>query len=350
MTALAAPPRARDPWIDNARFILIALVVFGHVLEPLLDAHPWLGTCYRFVYSFHMPAFAFLSGAVSHGTLDPRGMRSIAFRLLWPYLMFQGLYALAAQWSLWPDGGPTSVTTPYWLLWYLLSLACWRLMLPLFAHLRGRLLIAVLVAVGVGCLGGIGYYLSLSRTLVFFPLFLMGWQWAGHWRARSASRPVRLLAVCTLGAIFAAAWRIDLDPRWLYGSYDYATLGSPLALGALRRLVLLAIASGGTLALLALVPRRRTAISGAGTRSLGAYVLQGFVVKIAVGAGVFGVLTQLGEPWLTVLLLAIAVGVALALASPVARMLLGPLTRPRRVEQYLWQSAPGAGGEGEVKR
>src|SRR5690625_4229938 len=61
MTVPFPAPRGRDPWLDNARFILIALVVFGHMLEPLADAHPWLQTCYRFVYAFHMPAFAFRS-------------------------------------------------------------------------------------------------------------------------------------------------------------------------------------------------------------------------------------------------------------------------------------------------
>ncbi len=337
MVGPATPRHARDPWLDNARFILIALVVFGHLLEPLLDAHPWFGTYYRFVYSFHMPAFAFLSGAVSHDTLDAHGMRSIAFRLLWPYLVFQGLYALAALWPLWPDSGPGSVTTPYWLLWYLLSLICWRLMLPLFARLRGRLLIAFGVAVGAGCLGSIGYYLSLSRTLVFFPLFLMGWQWAAPWRRRSASPLVRVLAAATLVAIFVGAWRIDLDARWLYGSYDYTDLGAALLPGAAQRFVLLLVASAGTLALLALVPRRHTPISGPGSRSLGAYVLQGFVINAAVGAGAFDLLTRLDDAWLTLVLLVAAAVVALVLASRPVKRLTSPLTAPRRIERWLWR-------------
>lgn len=102
MTVPVSASRKRDPWLDNARFILIALVVFGHSLEPLLDTHPWLATCYRFVYAFHMPAFAFLSGAVAHTDVDTRLLRSVVFRLLWPYLIFQGLYALASLLSIWP--------------------------------------------------------------------------------------------------------------------------------------------------------------------------------------------------------------------------------------------------------
>lgn len=350
MTVPSPAPRGRDPWLDNARFILIALVVFGHLLEPLADAHPWLQTCYRFVYAFHMPAFAFLSGAVAHDTIDTRAMRSVAFRLLWPYLAFQGLYALAALASFWPDAGPGSVTTPYWLLWYLLSLACWRMLLPLFAQLRGRLLIAIVVAVGAGCLGGIGYYLSLSRTLVFFPLFLMGWLWAPRWRQWSQPLPMRALAVCTLGAMFVAAWLVPIDPRWLYGSYGYAALDSALWIGALQRLLLLGIATAGTLAVLTLVPRRHTLISASGARSLGAYVLQGFVIKMAVGAGAFVVLAQLPDAWLIPVLLVLATGTAWILASRWLQRVLAPITTPRWLEQHIWRPSITAAQDHSVRR
>jgi len=350
MTVPSPAPRGRDPWLDNARFILIALVVFGHMLEPLADAHPWLQTCYRFVYAFHMPAFAFLSGAVSRDTIDVRAMHSIAFRLLWPYLAFQGLYALAALLPLWPDSGPGSVTTPYWLLWYLLSLACWRMLLPLFAQLRGRLLIAVVVAVGAGCLGSIGYYLSLSRTLVFFPLFLMGWLWAPRWRQWSQPAYMRALAVGTLGAMFVAAWLVPIDPRWLYGSYGYAALDATLWAGALQRLLLLGIATAGTLAVLALVPRRHTPISGPGARSLGAYVLQGFVIKIAIGAGAFVALARMPGVWLIPALLVLAAVIAWILASRWLQRALAPITTPRWLEKRLWRPSIAAARGHSVKR
>ncbi len=340
MTVPASAPAGRDPWLDNARFILIALVVFGHSLEPLLGAHPWLADGYRFVYTFHMPAFAFLSGAVSHAEVDGKLLRSVTFRLLWPYLVFQGLYALAAMSPAWPDGGPGSITTPYWLLWYLVSLACWRMLLPLFAHLRSPLLIALAVAVVTGCFGDIGYYLSLSRTLVFFPLFLMGWLWAPRWRNRSGTWPARWLAAGTLAAVGAAIVRIGPDPRWLYGSYGYAALGADPLPGMAWRLLLLGAAAACTLAFLALVPRRHTVVSGPGSRSLGAYVLQGFVIKFAVGSGLFAVLAAWPGTWLVPVLLLASAGVALVLSSRVVQRLLEPVTTPRWLERTLWQKLP----------
>lgn len=332
-------PGIRDPWLDNARFILIALVAFGHLLEPLLDAHPWLAGGYRFIYAFHMPAFAFLSGAVAHDAIHARLLRSTTFRLLWPYLVFQGLYALAALAPAWPDAGPGSITTPYWLLWYLLSLACWRLMLPLFAHLRHRLLIAVLMALAAGCLGGIGYYLSLSRTLVFFPLFLMGWQWAPRWRAYSQSPRARLLAVGALAGVFAAALYTPLSPRWLYGSYGYAALDTGMLAGVGLRLLLLGIAATCTLAFLALVPRRHTLLSAPGSRSLGAYVLQGFVIKLAIGTGAMLTVAQLTGASLVVLLAAASIVLTGLLSSRPMMHLLEPVTTPRWLEKWLWRES-----------
>lgn len=204
-THTAAHPR-RDPWLDNARFGLIALVVFGHLLEPLLTRHPVLAASYDAIYAFHMPAFAFLSGAVSVAHLDRRLVRSVLFRLLLPYVAFQGLYALAAQWQAWPDDGPHGITVPYWLLWYLTSLACWRLLLPLFAKLRAPVWIAVAVALLAGCSNSIGYELSLSRTVVFFPAFLLGWQYADRWRHIDEQPRARWLAASALLALFGAAW------------------------------------------------------------------------------------------------------------------------------------------------
>ncbi len=130
-----------------------------------------------------MPAFALLSGAVASSKANARLLRNVLFRLLLPYVVFQGLHALAAQMPLWPDDGPPGVTTPYWLFWYLLSLAGWRLLLPIFAQLKRPVAFAIARAIAGGCASDVGYYLSLSRTLVFFPLFLLGWRYCDAWRS-----------------------------------------------------------------------------------------------------------------------------------------------------------------------
>ncbi|MDA3100191.1 acyltransferase family protein, partial [Staphylococcus pseudintermedius] len=57
-----AQTKKRDAFFDNARAILIFLVVFGHLIQPYTDAHPTVYALYLLIYSFHMPAFLFISG------------------------------------------------------------------------------------------------------------------------------------------------------------------------------------------------------------------------------------------------------------------------------------------------
>ena len=50
----------RDPFLDNAKILLILLVVLGHIL--LLDKGRASVTSIEWIYSFHMPLFVFISG------------------------------------------------------------------------------------------------------------------------------------------------------------------------------------------------------------------------------------------------------------------------------------------------
>jgi fucose 4-O-acetylase-like acetyltransferase len=55
---------ARDQFLDIAKGIAIMLVILGHVLQGMRhDFDNWLA--FKSVYSFHMPLFIFLSGAVT---------------------------------------------------------------------------------------------------------------------------------------------------------------------------------------------------------------------------------------------------------------------------------------------
>ena len=338
--AAAAHP-ARDPWRDNARLGLITLVVLGHCLEPLRGFAP-VDAAYRFIYLFHMPAFAFLSGSVARAEVDVRLLRRITFQLLLPYLLFQGLYALAARTPGWPDAGPTGVTTPYWLLWYLPSLACWRLLLPLCVRLRWPLLFAVAFAVAAGWADDIGYGLSLSRTAAFFPLFLLGHLHAEDWRVRLRGPHWQALAVVALGAMAWTAGAVS-DPRWLYGSNGYAALGVGDAEGTVWRFLRLGVGILGTAAFLSLVPRRALSVSEAGGRSLQAYLAHGFVIKFATAAGLFEALASVRSPILVMLLLLPAAWLLVRLlASVPVASLLAPLTAPRWLEQRIWRPSPSA--------
>jgi fucose 4-O-acetylase-like acetyltransferase len=337
LPATRPDPASRDPWRDNARVVLIVLVVFGHCLEPLGPETSSFDAIYRFIYLFHIPAFAFLSGSVARADANVRLLRSTVFRVLLPYLLFQGLYALVAQTPGWPDDGPAGAATPYWLLWYLLSLAGWRLLLPLFARLRHPILIAVGLAVAAGLAGDLGYYLSLSRTLVFFPLFLLGWRYADAWRSALSGTRWRMAAVIALVALFAIANWQAMDPRWLYGSLGYAALGVDAGPGMALRLLQLVAGIVGTAAFLTLIPRRPLAVSALGPGTLQTFLVHGFLIKLAVAFGAFAWLrATVSQATVGPALLLLSIVCVLALNSERSRQWLSPLTAPRWLEQRIW--------------
>jgi fucose 4-O-acetylase-like acetyltransferase len=316
----------RYPVLDNARFVLIALVVTGHLLEQLADQGPIATALYRWIYLFHMPAFVLISGAVSKSTLTRHRVFALATGLLLPYLIFQTLYPAWDAWLFHTGDGSQDYLTPYWLLWYLPSLACWRLLLPMFARLKFALPLAVAIALAAGLAPWIGYPLSLSRTLVFFPLFLLGHRLGGQRLQQLGDSVVRKgVALVVLIAAAFGAWLLrDLDPQWLYASVGYDALDIAAPAGSGIRLALLAASSACALSVLTLLPRRSHG-STAGRRSLDAYLLHGFLVRAAVAAGVF---SWLGGAMPEAAALFLVVGCGWAIAATLSTRVIDRMARP----------------------
>lgn len=52
----------RIPYFDNARALLIILVVLGHMSSEFIEHDELIADVYLFIYTFHMPAFILISG------------------------------------------------------------------------------------------------------------------------------------------------------------------------------------------------------------------------------------------------------------------------------------------------
>ena len=324
--------------LDHARFALIALVVAGHLLEQLVDSGPWAAAAYRWIYLFHMPAFVLISGALSKPNLTRRRAFKLVTGLLVPYLVFQTLYPAWDAW-LFRDSWSHDYLTPYWLLWYLPSLACWRLLLPWFARLKFALPLAVAIALAAGVAPWIGYPFSLSRTLVFFPVFLLGHRiGAPRLQRLGSARSSRIAAILVLATAAVGAWLLrDFDPEWLYAATGYAALGRAALPGAAIRLALLAASAACAFAMIALMPRR-SRWAGLGRRSLTAYLVHGFLVRGLIAAGVFVWLGRaLPSPAELATCLVAGLLIAATLSTRAVDQLAAPLTRPVTWILGLWR-------------
>ena len=165
--------KERNLKLDNAKGILITLVVIGHMLLPIQGTTRGVTNFFYMIYAFHMPAFVFISGLLAqriytrvpkpaHAPSENRAPRhphhaanvSATQQVttvghfngrrwcstLWLYLLFQFILFFSeipayGRTTRFPDFLHTSGAP-----WYLLALLLWYLMIPFFAGCRGKVL------------------------------------------------------------------------------------------------------------------------------------------------------------------------------------------------------------------
>ncbi|MFZ6656600.1 acyltransferase family protein [Undibacterium sp. TJN19] len=280
-------PSVRNPSIDNIKAILIFFVVFGHLIEIYVGEDHVLRSIWLFVYAFHMPMFALISGMFSKAHWNDKNATQLISTVLVPLIAFEIIYE-ATEFFL---KGNLSVygnmIAPYWMLWYLLSLLCWRLLLPLFARMQ----FAVALALGVSLIASYsehaGYFLSISRTLVFFPYFLLGWQLGQRPFADKKQGKVVLSALIVLAALIGVFFlKTDFDYRWLYGSYSLHRLEMANLTGTFYQLLQYAASTIIGLAILYLLAQKDLRLAHIGQRSIYVLVWHGMALIILQETGV----------------------------------------------------------------
>lgn len=326
--ATGRPARTRDPWFDNAKMLLVTLVVVGHSWTLL--PHTALNSrLYDFLYLWHMPAFVMVTGYLSRRfTWTTRNLRKLLTGVVVPYLVFEGLLVLFRR-SITGADYDRVWLQPHWPMWFLVALVAWRLATPLLNRSRH----ALLAAVALCLLGGFIHteILDVGRILGFLPFYAAGLLVSDEVVAWLREGRARVLAVPVLLAGVLAAWVVDsrLGSAWTYWRDGYAHLGvSPLD-GMLTRLVLLGVCLALATAAVALVPHRGGWFARMGSASLVVYLLHGFFVKGAEYAGLPD--WTAAHPVLSLPVVTIAaVGLALLLASPPVVRRVTPVVDPVR--------------------
>ena len=173
--------KKRDPYFSNLKFILIFLVILGHLMEKHIYTNHDLYIIYTAIYMVHMPLFAFISGYFSKNS---HKKLNHVWKIGGQYLLLHLGRLLV---NLLITGEIGDWKSPYWYFWYLLSLFCWKSMGIFILYIKKYVdpkmtgifrLSIVIVTIIIGCFSGalwwIGRAYSLSRTLVFFPFYYMG--------------------------------------------------------------------------------------------------------------------------------------------------------------------------------
>ena len=288
---------------DNLKCLLIFLVVTGHFIQKdRMDTH-FLHSLSIFIYAFHMPAFAFVSGLFSkHATSDSKTLRE---RILY-FIILSLLCDLLAQLigMCWSKKGIVKIFGRSNVSWYLFSMALWYGATFLLREVNGGFLFLVLLM--LGCFAGydkrINDFFHLSRTIVFYPFFYLGWRMDPQEWARQAKKPL-CRAVALISVLFFAwlcfARTGAMEAVWplFSGRRAYHKLFFPLY-GGIYRLGYYAAITFLIFCLTALTPQGRLPVSWIGERTLQIYFFHDLLfiyflrnihfmdrLRAAVGAG-----------------------------------------------------------------
>ncbi|GHC93943.1 membrane protein [Nocardiopsis terrae] len=343
-TEATAQPPGRDARLDNAKFILIALVVVGHAIQPLTGYGP-AGALYYWIYFFHMPAFILISGYLSRSfDASSNRVEKLVLSLGVPYLLFwtahQSIYTV--QRGGLPD--TLSVLQPTWTLWFLVALFLWRLSVPVWQRLRWPVAIAVAVSV-FGATSSLGEILSMGRVVSFLPFFVLGLSLRREHFACLDRLWVRLCSVLVMGvtALLAVPISDRLSRDWLFWRASLTDRDiDPLLPSIGIRLAFMGLALVMTIAMLALTPKRRTWYT-----SLGSYTL-----FIYLGHSVFLLLLK-NTPWYDVVSGPVGLSVTVSLALALILLLCTPWVRAGmrwavepQATWFLRQDGKGLAGKG----
>jgi fucose 4-O-acetylase-like acetyltransferase len=326
------------PFWDNARFLCVTLVVVGHGVQRLTADSNNALIVYLFIYAFHMPAFAIISGYFSRpGPPSRRQMTKVITDILVPYVIMESIWTLVQ--FLVEGKQEFNPTQPSWTLWFLLALGIFRLVLPYLALLRFPLLVAVILSVGVGYMNNVDSTFSLSRAIGILPFFVLGWKanewgWVDRWRAVARhSGMIRAIAGGVLGVWLVVVvtnielWRrIDLR-FWFFYDDSYDGLGEGEWWAGFVRLGLIALAVVLTAAFFVLIPRGETWITDFGRSTMYVYLLHSFVLYPLRETGV---LTgqHASAVWLLSMILA-CIAISIALSAPIVRRVFRVIVEPK---------------------
>jgi len=204
----------RIAYYDNIKGFLILLVVIGHFASPL-SSSKMVHSMIDFIFLFHMPFFVFISGLF--GSSDKSGSNSKWAKKTWNFFLIYCFMFLFICLALVISGVNTTFN-PFsaWggsIAWYMMCMVWFTLLAPFIYS--SKPLPMMLFLVGLSLFSGlypIGDTLTLSRTIVFLPVFAMGlyirFENVLHFRTLSKVRKLSngfkvLFISITAGSLFA---------------------------------------------------------------------------------------------------------------------------------------------------
>ncbi|MDY5497911.1 MAG: hypothetical protein SPF99_08015 [Anaerobutyricum sp.] len=276
---------------DNLKCFLIMTVVIGHFVNQYAGVSDLMKSLSVFIYSFHMPLFIFLSGLLERKWDEEhpfRWSKPVYYIMIGYTLKFliYGIKILFHQKAVFHWFGDTGIP------WYMFAMAALMVLTYLLRNLDPRLVFPGSIV--LACLAGydvkIGSFLYLSRIIVFFPFYYLGYHLNAQKVQKSLEKPfIKLLACVEIGTIFCFSFgKIDeiySYIRLLTGRNAYALINIENC-GFVHRLGFYLVAFLMGAAIISLIPDRKMELPGKmGQRTLQIYFWHRLVLYVLMFSG-----------------------------------------------------------------
>lgn len=270
--------KERDARFDNIKAILIFLVVLGHTIEYLYGNKGMYGVARAVIYSFHMPAFVFISGYFARKSKS--SLPDITIKYLGTYLIFNTLFAL----SPWHVNSPTNFLYPQLIYWYLLCLCFWRVSIGALSKIRFIVPLSLLFTLYIGTCVKADRFMSISRAICFFSFFLIGYKFDLKLIQKLPKWLMALTLFTCLSAVVYAHYTGIIPVKMYEYIQSYEATEVTNITGIKMRIFMIAIALVITLCLIGLAPSRKFGFTIFGRNSLSIYLLHIFIIKAIAGS------------------------------------------------------------------
>ncbi len=281
-------------FFDNLKYVLILLVILGHLFEIYYDKSHVMKAGFNFIYLFHMPLFIWISGYFSK-KFKPE--KILNFFLL----CFLSLFLIRILESL-----VLNKPFNYNFLsfqsasWYLFALALYNISLPIIKNFKKQYVItfSVLFALYVGYVVSVKDLFIASRTIVFYPFFLLGY-YSTIEDVKKLVKPkyflVSLLGVITIFLLFYFFKDLYALRGLFTGRNSYKTVfGDYYIYGGFIRLIYYIVSLITMIMIMNIVPKCKMLLSKYGARTLQIYILQMFVLFFIKNTSIKTYLETLG--------------------------------------------------------
>ena len=307
---------------DNLKFILILFVVIGHFVDLYVSQYRTMKMIFIFLYSFHMPLFIFLTGLFQRKLkmFKDIPIKKIIFYLFLIFFMKIAIFYLSEYFGY---GYSFELLSGSEVYWYLSVIIIYVLITPIINKIKFWYLFIFSIILGlfVGYDSSINDYLYLSRSIVFFPFYLLGYHYTNNKDFVLNICNKKWLKIISLFVIalfiYVCIFRLDdiYKYRMLFTGKNPYSYFTEFVCTYKHRLFTYLISFVVGFCVMCIIPNKKIKIiSNMGRRTLQVYVFHQPIIILMQGLGLFNLLENTFNEWFKYIYILIAMIVTLFLS------------------------------------